>query len=73
MVKYNISKILDHNEVMLFQNMLESDALKLIGQLIEQYANNLTSEYPDITEYDAMNIAEAKFLLIAVDREVPSI
>lgn len=66
-MKYNISKILDHNEVILFQNMLESDALQLIGQLIEQYANNLTSEYPDISELDAINIAEAKFLLIAVD------
>ena len=65
-MKYNVIKILDQHEVILFENQPESNALKLINQLIDQHAEDLMSDYPDIDELDAISIAEAQFLLISV-------
>jgi hypothetical protein len=64
-MKYNVIKILDQHEVVLFENQPESNALKLINQLIEQHAENLISDYPDINELDAIKIAESQFLLMS--------
>jgi hypothetical protein len=66
-MKYNVIKILEHREVVLFDDKPEAAAIKLMSQLIEQHAEDLIRNYPDINESDAINIAETQFLLVAVN------
>lgn len=60
-MKYTVFKTIEKNDTVLFEVQTEAKALKLLNQLIEEYAEELILKYPDINEFEALTIAEECF------------
>lgn len=62
-MKYTIFKTIEKNNTLLFEVQTEAKALKLLNQLIDEYAEQIIKKHPSIKDFEALTIAEECFYI----------